>query len=93
MIDINKKTKINTKLFCGIHIYDYQIKSDNKDETINIFDNKKIYETKIRDKNYMMIRKIFKDENLKVVNLIGKNGIINRQEYVKNPINKISENA
>lgn len=81
VIDINKKTKITTKAFSGIHIYDYQINSDNKELPSNIFEIKKLYEAKLKDKSYMQIRKMVKEENIRIINLIGKKGIINRVEY------------
>lgn len=84
VIDINKKTKINTKLFCGIHIYDYKINSDNTELLTDFFDIKKIYEIEIEDKNYMQIRKRIIADNIRIDNLIGKNGIIDKREYVRN---------
>ncbi|MBO5479021.1 MAG: hypothetical protein J6A04_04910 [Clostridia bacterium] len=81
VIDINEKTQIIAKAFCGIHIYDYQMNSDNKELPTSIFDIKKIYEARMLDKNYAQIRKIVKEENLRIINLIGKKGIIDRREY------------
>lgn len=83
IIDMNNKTNIISKAFSGIHIYDYYINSDDKELPSNIFETKKIYEAIITGKNYEQIRKIIKEENVRVTNLIGKKGVIDRREYAR----------
>lgn len=83
VIDINQKTQIDTKAFCGIHVYDYQLNYDNVEIKDKSFETKKIYEAKLIGKNYEQIRKSIKEENARIVNLIGKKGIIHNEEYVR----------
>lgn len=80
IIDVIQKVNINTKSFCGIHIYDYEIGTDSKFEHEE-FQKKKVLEAKIFGKNYSGVREVIKDENIKIKKLIGKNGEINVLEY------------
>ncbi len=80
IIDMNRKTRIQSKAFCGIHIYDYQINVDQL-EYEPIFEIKKQYEAKMLGKTYKEIRSAIKNENVRIINLIGKKGIICRDEY------------
>lgn len=80
IIDVIKKVHINTKLFCGIHIYDYEVGIHGKFEHKE-FQKKKVLEAKIFGKNYSGVRKIIKEENISIEKLIGKNGEINVLEY------------
>lgn len=81
VIDMNQKIKIYTKTFCGIHIYDYQMKSDMINIEKSMFDVKKEYEARINGNSYKTIRNFIEKENVRVINLIGKNGVICREEY------------
>lgn len=85
ILNPNKKIEIYSKLFNGINISDYQIIYSNKfsNSVYKKFDKKLLYETVLIDKNYEQAMKQIKEDNVKIVNLIGKNGIINRQEYNK----------
>lgn len=80
IIDVIQKVNINTKSFCGIHIYDYEIGTDSKFEHEE-FQKKKVLEAKIFGKNYSGVREVIKEENIKIKKLIGKNGEINVLEY------------
>lgn len=80
IIDVIKKVHINTKLFCGIHIYDYEIGIHGEFEHKE-FQKKKVLEAKIFGKNYSGVREIIKEENISIEKLIGKNGEINVLEY------------
>lgn len=80
IIDVIQKVNINTKSFCGIHIYDYEIGTDSKFEHEE-FQKKKVLEAKIFGKNYSGVREVIKEEKIKIKKLIGKNGEINVLEY------------
>lgn len=80
IIDVIQKVNINTKSFCGIHIYDYEIGTDSKFEHEE-FQKKKVLEAKVFGKNYSGVREVIKEENIKIKKLIGKNGEINVLEY------------
>lgn len=80
IIDVIQKVNINTKSFCGIHIYDYEIGTDSKFGHEE-FQNKKVLEAKIFGKNYSGVREVIKEENINIEKLIGKNGEINVLEY------------
>lgn len=86
IISIKNKIKIKTKLFNGINICDYQIIYKNKfdSKTYKKFDKKLLYESNIIGKNYDFIIKQIKEDDIKILNLIGKNGIINNMEYKQN---------
>lgn len=92
VIDINKKTQIHAKAFCGIHIHNYEIKQESIGEISKVFEAKKVYEGRTIGKTYEQIRKIIEEENVRIVNLIGKKGIIHRQEYIRTS-NKLTKNT
>lgn len=80
-IIVNIENTINSisKTFTGININNYEINIKNNED----FEIKEIYESYILGKNIKEIReKIIKD-NIKISNLIGKNGIIDISEYKK----------
>lgn len=81
VIDINKETKIHSKAFSGIHIQNYQINYDNEEFDDKVFENKLVYESKILNKSYEQIRKNIQNENVRVTNLLGINGVIHESEY------------
>lgn len=83
IIDINQKTKIYSKSFLGVHIYDYQITSDNQVMKSDVFEMKKMYEAKLIGNNYEQARDELKNDYVKVVNLIGRKGIIHQAEYTR----------
>lgn len=84
VIQLNKEIYIKSKLFNGINILDYQTiyeSEELKDIEYQKFNKKALYESIIYGKKYeTIINKIEKDD-LKIVNLIGRNGVINRKEY------------
>ena len=85
IIEINNQIVIRSKLFNGINILDFQMKYDNKINDIDYrsFDKKIMYEQSLIGKKYDSIIKQIGEDNVKIINLIGKNGIINKQEYLK----------
>lgn len=92
IVDINQKTHIASKAFCGIHIYDYQMNDDSLEVIDNAFERKKIYEARLLGKTYEQIRKTIKEENARIINLIGRKGIIHREEYIRTS-KKMSQNT
>ncbi len=91
IIDVIQKVNINTKLFCGIHIYDYEIGTDTQIEHKE-FEKKKVLEAKIFGKNYSGVRESIKEENIIIEKLYGKNGEINALEY-ENIAKKLLQNT
>lgn len=85
IIEMNKQVVMKSKLFNGINILDFQMKYDNKiiDMDYRNFDKKVMYEQSLIGKKYEDIIKQIEEDNVKIVNLIGKNGIINNTEYIK----------
>lgn len=88
IIEINRKVNIRSKLFNGINILDFQMTYDNKISDFNSdnykkFDKKILYERTLEGEKYDDIIKNIQEDNVKIINLIGKNGIINKQEYLK----------
>jgi hypothetical protein len=78
LIDINNNTTIHSKLFMGIHIYNYNITANIKND---IFDVKNIMEAMALDKTYEQIRTFVQNEKVQVTGVIGKNGVINKMEF------------
>lgn len=92
VIDINMKTSIYAKAFCGIHIHDYEIKQEISQVVDKVFESKKVYEGRMMGKTYEQIRDMIEEENVRIVNLIGKKGIIHREEYIRTS-NKLTKNT
>ncbi len=86
IININNKAQVKSKLFNGINVYDYGIeyKKNLDDELYKNFDEKLVYESKISGKSYNEIIEQISNDNVKIVNLIGKNGPIDIMEYKRN---------
>lgn len=90
IINTKNSLKIKSKLFNGIVINSYEIKflqklknKFNKNNLLHRYDNLILYESIIdwknaNDKN--IIEKI-EEDNIKIINLIGNNGIINKKEF------------
>lgn len=87
IININSKTNMNLKSFMGLNIIDYDINFNNDKflkqyNKYKAFDKNDIYESIIYpNNNYKNVINQIKEDNIKIVNLIGKNGIINNKEY------------
>lgn len=83
LINILTKAEISTKGFNGINILDYEILYDGYEENKLVFQNQKVYESKIMQKNENEIEQLLMKDNVRIVNLTGKNGIIHSDEYVR----------
>lgn len=87
IIHNNKKATIKSKLFNGINIIDYQIAfnraNEFNDSKFNKFNKKYLYESCIKHKDFDLIQEQICNDGIKIVNLIGKNGVINNKEYQK----------
>lgn len=83
IFSFNNNANIKSKLFNGINIYDYQITYNQifQDIMYKKFDKKILYESTIITNNYNGILEKIRTDNVKIVNLVGKNGIINIEEY------------
>lgn len=90
IINIENNIKSINKTFSGILINDYRIniESDNKE-----FDYKEILASYILKENVTWIREKIAEKDIKIGNLIGKNGIINSEEFrsVKCKKNKLDK--
>lgn len=86
IININNNAQVKSKLFNGINVYDYNIEYNKNldDERYKSFDEKLIYESKTAGKSYNEIIEQISKDNVKIINLVGKNGIINEMEYKRN---------
>lgn len=86
IININNNVEIRTKLFNGINVYDYNIEYDvDLDaEILKYFDKKLVYESMLNKKSYNEVIDDINKDNLQIVNLVGKNGVINEIEYKRN---------
>ena len=88
ILEIGEKAEVKSKLFNGINILDYQIVYDTSNiklDNINYkkFDKKLIYESIASKNEYEDVINMINRDNVRIVNLIGKNGIIQKQEYRK----------
>lgn len=81
ILNIPPGIKITSRKFSGININSYNIIIPNE-YTLKSFDNKYIYEAVIKNKTLAEAVKQIKKENVKITNLIGKNGIINKKEFL-----------
>lgn len=86
IININNNVQVKSKLFNGINVYDYNIeyKKNLDDELYKSFEEKLVYESKTDGKSYNEIIEQISKDNVKIVNLIGKNGPIDIKEYKRN---------
>lgn len=88
IINLNGKINIKSKIFEGININNYKIEY-KKINKYNKFDNNMVYESLIsKIEVYNDIIDRIKKDKVKIVNLIGQNGVIDRKEYIR--INKIT---
>lgn len=81
-IIINIENTVNSisKTFAGININNYELNIEKRREE---FTTNEVYESYIIGKSYKEIREKITKDNIKISNLIGKNGIIDISEYKK----------
>ncbi len=77
IINIEHKIDYINKIFNGILVNNCRINTEDKDDE---FDCKEIMESYIIKKDVMRIREKIAEKNIKIINLIGKRGIINSDE-------------
>lgn len=97
IININKKTKINSKLFSGININYYKIKYKDieifsQNNMNKYFDTNILYESYIyrKDNLYNILEQINKDK-VEIIELIGNNGKINCEEFTIKTLDKFEK--
>ena len=88
VINLKKKININTKRFQGININYYKINYNkqilDKFENNIQYDKNILYESYIyRKDTYINIKNQIKKDNVKIITLIGNNGEISKDEYLK----------
>ena len=83
IISIPYNVDINLKKFSGINIKAWDIITPSEYK-LSGFEDRIIYESIIYNKDIENIYKKIKEDNIKIINLRGKNGIINRKEFARN---------
>lgn len=81
IVNIPDNITIKSKKFAGINISSYEIVIPEEYKLTN-FDNRYIYESMIYNKNIQEILEDIMKNKIKIKNLIGKNGIINKREFL-----------
>lgn len=89
IVNVRDEIKIYSKAFEGINIIDYQIELNKKYKELlkkyNLyedFENNVLYESVIyRKDNIQNIIEQIKNDDIKIINLFGKRGIIEAEEY------------
>ena len=80
-MNVPDNVKIISKKFSGININSYNIIIPEDYELIG-FDDKHIYEARIYYKNLHEIEQSIEENQIEIESLIGKNGIINKKEFL-----------
>ena len=83
IFNIPENININSKKFIGININSYNIIIP-EEYIINGFNDKTVYESMIYNINLQEATKIIRKDDIKIKNFIGKNGIINKEEFLIN---------
>ena len=81
ILNIPPNIEIASKKFTGININSYNIIIP-EGYKLNNFDDKYVYEAAIKNKTITEIQKQIRKEKIKIKNLVGKNGIINKNEFL-----------
>lgn len=81
IININNKIKTMQKKFSGININNFAINIPEK-IVLQGYDNNIVYESYIVEKDYDQAIQQLKNDNIKVIDLIGNNGKINKKEFI-----------
>ncbi len=81
IVNVPDNVKIISKKFSGININSYNIIIPEDYELIG-FDDKHIYEARIYYKNLHEIEQSIEENQIEIESLIGKNGIINKKEFL-----------
>lgn len=85
IINIKENILIQSKSFLGINISDYDIRYEEKEKARwKVFEPKYLYESYLgKEINYETIVDKLQRDKVKIINLIGQNGIIDRKEYLR----------
>ena len=81
IVNVPDNVKIISKKFSGININSYNIIIPEDYELIG-FDDKHIYEARIYYKNLHEIEQSIEENQIEIESLMGKNGIINKKEFL-----------
>ena len=81
IINLPKNININQKKFSGINIKDWRIDVP-KEYRLEGFNEYSVYEADIYGRTTNQIFEKIQKDNIKIINLIGKNGIIKKQEFL-----------
>lgn len=82
LLNINEDYEVKAKKFCGINVkyYDIELPEEYK---LTGFKDEIIYESLIYNKPIEEAKNILSKDKVKIKNLIGKNGVINKNEFMK----------
>ena len=90
IINTKNSLRIKSKLFHGIVVNSYRVKflrelkeMFSKENLLHRYDNLILYESILnwKNKDYEKIAQKIEEDNIKIINLIGNNGIINKKEF------------
>lgn len=82
LLNINEEYEMKIKKFCGININYYKIKIP-EDCKMEGFKDELIYESYIHNKPIEEVKKMIKKDKIKINSLIGRNGNIDKNEFIK----------
>lgn len=82
LLNINEDYEVKSKKFCGINIKYYEIELP-EDYKVKDFRNDLIYESFICNKPIEEVKKMLSRDKIKIKNLIGKSGYINKNEFME----------
>lgn len=82
IVNVNKPIKIKKKSFHGINVNGYKINVPVEYKREN-FDENEMYESSLLCKTqFQNILNKIKEDNIKIISLVGNNGIIDEKEYM-----------
>jgi len=81
-LNLNEPYDINLKKFCGININNYTLNIP-KDYRVKGFRDELIYESFIYNKSIDCVKEQILKDNITIKELIGKNGVINKNEFME----------
>ena len=82
IVNVNQEIKIHKKSFSGVNVNGYKINIPNEYKKYG-FEDIEMYESVLMCKTqFQNIKNKIKEDNIKIISLVGNNGIINEKEYI-----------